>query len=172
MKPIALVMMALGAWQAAAQVRVLDRPVTQADLAGEWYKSSMSTVDYVNRSTGAHSAPSGERLNIKFSPDGGYKLGFLLQSSLYGCSTTIFGYQVGSYTFADSIVNIDVKTNTMTSKDTCHAEWNYQKQVPVSKSVYQVRLGQSEYGPVLILRSPNGKDEVYARQTGKSLLGD
>jgi hypothetical protein len=64
------------------KIQPLPRPDPSA-VIGEWSKSKMSSVDFVDRSTGAHASPSGERLNVHFFPDGTYKLGWLLQSSLY-----------------------------------------------------------------------------------------
>jgi hypothetical protein len=146
--------------------------VQEADLIGEWYKSKMSTVDFVNPATGAHANPSGERLNVRFQSDGTFKLGWLKQSSLYNCSSTVFGYKVGAYTLSNSVITMQVKNNTLTSKDNCHPQWNYEKHPPLGTTSYQLRLGRSQYGPVLIMRGPDGKEEVYARETGKPLLGD
>lgn len=81
----------------APKVQPLPGPVTLAEFTGEWYKRHMSTVDFVNPSTGAHAAPSGECFNIHFYPDGTYKSGWLLQSSLFNCSTRVFGYKTGVY---------------------------------------------------------------------------
>src|SRR5215469_11199450 len=68
------------------------------DLIGAWSKSNVSTIDFVNPGTGSHADPSGERLNVRFFPDGHYKLGWLLQSSLYRCTSTVFGLKNGTYT--------------------------------------------------------------------------
>lgn len=172
LKSVLLFLAMLAGRPALAQVQVLDTPVTEADLVGEWYKSKMSTIDFVDPATGAHANPSGERLNVRFSRDGTFKLGWLLQSSLYNCSSTVFGYKVGTYSLVNSSVTIDIKTNTLTSKDTCHPRWNYEKHPPLITSTYGLHLGRSKYGPVLIMRGSDGKDTVYFRETGKPLLGD
>ena len=129
----------------APEVQLVPNTVA-ADLIGEWSKSKVSSIDFVDRSTGAHADPSGERLNVRFFPDGHYKLGRLLQSSLYSC------------------------TSTLTSKDTCHREWNYEKHPPLRQTTYEWRLARTKYGPALVMRGPNGKDVIYMRENGRGLL--
>jgi hypothetical protein len=141
-----------------------------ADLIGEWSKSRISTVDFVNPNTGSHADPSGERLNVRFFPDGHYKLGWLLQSSLYSCSSSVFGLKTGVYAVQGNAITMKDTDSVLTSRDTCHREWNYEKHPPLRESTYQWRLGQTKYGLVLILHGLDGKDTVYARETGPGLL--
>ena len=140
-------------------------------MVGEWSKSNVSTIDFVNPSTGAHADSSGERLNVRFFPDGHYKLGWLLQSSLYSCTSTGFGLKSGVYSIDGGALTMKDTDSVLTSKDTCHREWNYEKHPPLRQSTYQWRFGRTKYGLVLILRGPDGKETVYARETGPGLLG-
>lgn len=141
-----------------------------ADLLGEWTKSHVSTVDFVNPNTGSHADPSGERLNVRFFPDGHYRLGWLLQSSLYNCTSTVFGDKTGTYQVLGNSLTMKDAASVLTSKDTCHREWNYEKHPPLLQSTYQWRFGRTKYGSVLILRGPDGKENIYARETGPGLL--
>ncbi len=143
-----------------------------SELVGEWSQSEVSTTDYVNPGTGAHADPSGERLNIRLNADGTYKIGWLLQSSLYGCTSSVFGYKTGVYTVEGLTITFVDKTNTLTSKDNCHAEWNYEKHPPLGRSVYQWQMGETKYGPGLILLGTDGKKRAFVRETGKGLLGE
>ncbi len=144
---------------------------TSSDLIGEWSKSRISNVDFVNPSTGSHADPSGERLNVRFFPDGHYRLGWLLQSSLYNCTSTVFGDKTGMYQIQGDALTMKDTGSVLTSRDTCHREWNYEKHPPLAQSTYQWRLGRTKYGSVLILRGPDGKETVYARENGTGLLG-
>src|ERR1043166_4724441 len=88
------------------KVPIEPLPGTAADLIGEWSKSHVSTVDFVDPSTGAHANPSGERLNVRFFADGAYKLGWLLQSSLYNCTSTVFGEKTGAYQIQGNAISM------------------------------------------------------------------
>jgi hypothetical protein len=141
-------------------------------LAGEWYLSHVSSIEYVNPNTGSHSGPSGERLVFRFYPDGQYKSGYLVQSSLYGCTMTVFGYKTGSYIIDGNRLTFTEKSYSLTSKDNCHAAWNYEKHPPLQQRTYRWRLARNQYGPVLVLTGADGKDAFYARETGKGVLGN
>lgn len=158
------------AW--APQVTILPGAPARAELVGEWFQSRMSTVEFTNPNTGSHSDPSGERTNVRFFPDGSFKLGWLKQSALYSCTMRLFGYKTGVYTLEASVLRMEDREATLTSSDNCRAQWNYKKAVPLKSFVYEPHLGRTKYGIVLVLRRPDGKDEVYERETGKSLLGN
>lgn len=142
-----------------------------SELLGEWSQSEVSTLDFVNPSTGAHADPSGERLNFRLFPDGAYKIGWMLQSSLYGCTSQVFAYRTGVYTLDGETLTFTDKTYTLTSKDNCHSEWNYEKHPPLGKMAYRWQMGETKYGPGLILLGSDGKRRAFVRERGKGLLG-
>jgi hypothetical protein len=141
-------------------------------LAGEWYLSHASSIQYVNPNTGSYSSPSGERLAFRFYADGHYKSGYLVQSSLYGCTMTVFGYKTGSYSVDGERLTFTEKSYSLSSKDNCHSEWNYEKHPPLQQRTYRWRLVRNQYGPVLVLTGPDGKDAFYARETGKGVFAN
>jgi hypothetical protein len=159
-----------GAWFSAGAL-VAEGQTANDYLAGEWFLSHVSSIQYVNPGTGSYADPSGERLVFRFDPDGHYKSGYFVQSSLYGCTMTIFGYRTGSYTIDGDRLTFTEKTYSLTSKDNCHAEWNYEKHPPLQQRSFRWRLARNQYGPVLVLTGSDGKEAFYARETGKGVLG-
>jgi hypothetical protein len=156
----------------APKVSILPGSPGRAELMGEWFQSQMSNIEFSNPNTGSRSGPSGVRTNILFLPDGTFKLGWLKQSSLYNCTMSLFGYKTGLYKLDGSTLTVEDQEATLTSRDNCNPQWNYKKKVPLKTFTYQVLLGQTKYGLVLILRHADGKDEIYERERGKSLLGN
>jgi hypothetical protein len=154
------------------KVTILPGTPTRAELVGEWFQSEMSTVEFTNPNTGSFSDPSGARTNVRFFPDGSYKLGWLKQSSLYGCTMRLFGYKTGVYTLDASGLKMWDQEASLTSSDNCRPQWNYKKPISLKSFRYEPHLGRTKYGVVLVLRRPDGKDEVYERETGRSLLGN
>jgi hypothetical protein len=146
------------------------RTAPASALLGEWSKSQMSTTDYVD-SAGGHSGPSGERLNIRFFADGHFKIGYLLQSALYSCVSRVFGEKTGVYEVDGSRLLMRVTAYTLSSSDTCHPEWNYEKHPPLTTAQYEWGIGRGTYGPVLVMRTSDGKETVYQRETGKDFSG-
>ncbi|MFN2493699.1 MAG: hypothetical protein ABR501_12545, partial [Pyrinomonadaceae bacterium] len=66
-----------------------------AELVGEWIARKGSGSSYVNPGTGSYSAPDATIDSYKFFSDGTYEHAMLMQTSLYNCSTTILGREVG-----------------------------------------------------------------------------
>jgi hypothetical protein len=146
-----------------APIQPIRGPVYLQDLVGEWHKSQVSTIDFVNRSTGVHAGPSEESLNVRFEADGTFKLGWLLQSTLSNCSSRVLGDQRGEFTLADSTIDLEVTSNTLIRTDSCHPEGNSETHPGLGRSSYHLQLGRMKHGVVLIMRGPTGKEEVYAR---------
>jgi hypothetical protein len=82
----------------------------------------------------------------------------------------LFGYKVGVYSLIGSELTMDEKSATLTTRDNCHRQWNYKKTVPLNKVTYRPQLGRTKYGLVLVLHKANGEDDLYEKETGKSLL--
>jgi len=158
-------------WTSEAS-RVASAQTVNDYIVGEWYLSHASSIQYVKPSTGSYSSPSGERLAFRFYPDGHYKSGYLVQSSLYGCTMTVFGYKTGSYSIDGDRLTFTEKSYSLTSKDNCHAEWNYEKHPPLQQRASRWRLVRNQYGPILVLTGADGKDAFYARETGKGVFAD
>jgi len=155
----------------ASNGSILPGSPDRAQLMGEWFQSQMSNSEFSNLNTGSRSGPSGERRNIRFLPDGTFKLGWLKQSALYNCTMSLFGYKTGLYKLDGLTLTIEDREASLTSRDNCRPQWNYKKEVPLKTFTYHVLLGQTKYGLVLVLRHADGGDEVYERENGKSLLG-
>jgi hypothetical protein len=121
------------------------------ELIGEWKSSHSSSTLYVNPNTGSYNGPSGDRMHYRFFPDGHYIEAGLIQSSLYNCTTQVYGYKTGVYRVEGSNLILDEKTYTLTSKDNCHREWNYEKHPPLHKKTFQWRLEQGQSGLKLVM---------------------
>jgi uncharacterized protein (DUF2141 family) len=111
-------------------------------LVGNWYQGSSSGVDYYNPSTGSWAPPSGSGFRFTFNPDGTYEYSGLMQSSLYNCTMTVFGYETGKYSLQNDILVLTQNVSKMKSQDTCNSDFNYEKDVPLETDYRLVRFGQ------------------------------
>jgi UDP-N-acetylglucosamine transferase subunit ALG13 len=115
---------------------------TSNALVGNWYQGSSSGVDYYNPSTGSWAAPSGSGFRYTFNADGSYEYSGLIQSSLYNCTMTVFGYETGTYSLQNDILVLVQKVSKMKSQDTCNSDFNYEKDVPLEVAYRLLRFGQ------------------------------
>jgi uncharacterized protein (DUF2141 family) len=130
--------------QPASNPLTTPAPTSQTSnaLEGNWYQGSSSGVDYYNPSTGSWAAPSGSGFRFTFNPDGTYEYSGLIQSSLYNCTMTVFGYETGSYSLQNDILVLTQNVSKMKSQDTCNSDFNYEKDVPLETDYRLVRFGQ------------------------------
>lgn len=60
------------------------------------------------------------------------------------------------------------QSSTLTSRDTCHPEypeWNYEQHPHLAKTTYEWRMGRTKYGLGVVMRGPDGRDTVYAKES-------
>jgi hypothetical protein len=153
-----------------AETHTPNAPTIARELLGEWSSSSSSSIGYVNPNTGSYAAPSGEWNRYKFFPDGSFIDAGMLQSSAYNCTSQVFGYRKGVYRVEGSKIYFEEREYTLTSKDNCHQEWNYEKHPPVSKYVLVYHFERDQYGIKMVMDSPDGKQYIYRPVEGKGIL--
>jgi len=136
------------------------------ELIGDWKMSQGTGSSYRDARTGSHSAPNINNYVYRIEPNGGYQHAAMLSSSLYNCTMQILGFEIGALTVEGSKLTFEDQGATITSKDSCRKEWNYQKQGRLSKQTFTWRVERDSQGStVLILRWPDGKQDRYYKQT-------
>lgn len=142
--------------------------VNVSNLAGEWlYRIRGSSITFKN-STGEYAPPSGEMTGYKLRADGTYENGYLLSSSLYSCNLTIFGYATGTWGIVGDTLVFKEKISTLTSKDNCNRDGNYEKKRELNHYYYVYRLERDEYGlKIVFLHADGTRTEYYQQEPGK-----
>jgi len=134
-------------------------------LVGDWTTSSGSGTSYYDPSTGQHGPPNSRQFAYRFNRDGTFEHAALLQSSLYNCVMTFFGYESGTVVFDRKNLTVKPQVATLRSTDTCVAENNYERPGDTSVSEFTWCLEPDPYGDgqVLVLTWLNGFEEVFRR---------
>lgn len=130
-----------------------------------WYAGTVSSVNFYDPNTGAWGAPSGTGVYFKFTADGYYEKGVLLQSTLYGCTSTFYAYNKGTMTVdGDKIVRYPTY-GRIKSVDNCVASNNYEKPDQVQSETILWQTGTDEYGfETLSARYPEGEPTAFQRR--------
>ena len=135
-----------------------------AQLVGEWMSMSTSSVTYVDRTTGSSAPPSGNGGMYKFFPDGRYEYAGLLQSSMYNCTMTITPFERGTVRIEGNTIHFDSAGGTLTSKDNCNRQYNYEKPIPPNTTTYTWRLERDQYGVKFCYVKPGVKESCAYRK--------
>lgn len=131
-------------------------------LVAEWYTGTVSSVNFFNPVTGAWGAPSGTGIFFKFTPDGYYEKGVLLQSSLYGCTMTFFAYNKGTMTVEGNKIVLYPTYGRIKSVDNCVAENNYEKPDELHNETIFWEIGPDDFGnEVLWLRYETSNPSAF-----------
>lgn len=138
------------------------RTSVPALLVNTWKTGTVSSVNFYNPNTGAWGAPSGAGMFFKFTPDGYYEKGVLLQSSLYGCTMTFFAYNKGTMTVEGDKIVLHPTYGKIKSVDNCVESNNYEKPDQLKSETLFWEHGQDEYGvETLWLRAPDSGPSAF-----------
>lgn len=69
-----------------------------AELAGDWFTGTLSSIQYYDRDTGEWQNPSGEGFYFIFDDDGSYETGAIIDSTIGGCNMRLLGNETGTLT--------------------------------------------------------------------------
>ncbi|NUO80590.1 hypothetical protein HUU05_10970 [candidate division KSB1 bacterium] len=124
-----------------------DTPRTSvpAQLVGTWYTGTVSSVNFYNPNTGAWGAPSGTGLFYKFTAEGYYEKGMLMQTTLYNCTSTVHAYNRGTVTVAGDRIVLYPTYGRIKSVDNCVEEFNYEKADELKTETIIWQVGRDEY---------------------------
>ena len=134
------------------------------ELVGEWVARRGSGGSYVNPNTGQTSAPNATIDSYKIFANGTYEHGMLMQSSLYNCTTTIFGREVGPITVQGSTFTITPQPGTLDYKSSCSPSMNELKQTNFPPKTMGWRVQRGEFGLELCLQNAEGQTGCYLKQ--------
>ena len=137
-------------------------------IVGEWAQGYTSTIGFTNTAGGTNSAGTNQ-VGMRFERDGTYKSAYYVQSSMYGCTVTAFGYKTGNYHVIGSTVYLDEKTYSLSSKDSCNSSRNSEKNPPLTHVKYNFSVRRDAEGEKLYLQTKSG-DDIFYKNTGKSML--
>lgn len=66
-------------------------------LEGKWSNGRTSSIQYRDAYTGVDRPPTGNYFAYEFRSDGTYTFTGMMQSTMYNCTTTMFGEESGTY---------------------------------------------------------------------------
>jgi hypothetical protein len=135
-----------------------------ADLVGAWYTGDVGSIGYVDPNSGAYSDGSTTGLAYTFYPDGTWQYGWLMTSTLYGCSMRVLVFRQGTVAAADETkhyADLDTTLSQMHSEDSCVAENNYDRDLPPDDETIIWERTTDQYGDALLLRSPSSGFSVF-----------
>jgi len=138
------------------------RTALPSELVGGWYTGSVSAIDYYDPTTGSWAPPSGSGFAYTFYPDGTYEQSGLVQVTTYNCTSSLFGYFVGTVTVEGDVLTTYQNNGKVKHETNCGESSENPAEPEVS--AFRWQIGPDEYGDeTLWLTWPDGEVEEYRR---------
>ncbi len=133
-----------------------------ADLAGEWFTGSLSSIQYYDRNSGEFANPSGEGFYIIFDADGAYESGAVIDSIVSGCEMRLLGTEVGTASLAGSELTLHRHWVTTHVTNTCGNDGDRTQGQATTRLTWSVDIDETGL-EWLSLTHEDGSVERYRR---------
>lgn len=152
-----LVIIAVGA------VAGYTQDVSQNDLTGVWRTGGQSTTIERNTVTGSTTPSNGNTFKYEFRRDGRFSFVGLLQSTLYGCTQSLFNDKQGRYRLSGSRITLIPTKNFWRNGNSCAPNSTKERNYTLEEETLDVRFKTDEYGKQFICLA-NAKGETCYRR--------
>ena len=138
--------------------------VSTDSVVGTWTNGNVSTLSEKNLTTGAISSRGGSTFKYVFNADGSFSFVGLINSTMYGCTTSLFNDKRGRYEISGSKITLVPSKNFWRNMYSCSPASNKERDYVLERETYSFRTKTEEYGATLICLAKAGSDEACYRR--------
>lgn len=148
--------------QARADARGPERgPVNW--LVGTWGTGGMSLMADRNTVTGATTPSNGSTFKYVFTADGRFEFVGLLQSTMYGCTTSLFNDKKGRYETDGSTLTLIPSRNFWRQQNGCAPNSTKEREHTLERETFRLRPKTDEYGKQFVCLANEKGETCYRR---------
>lgn len=135
-------------------------------LTGTWMGGGMSLLLERNTTTGSTAPRNGSTFKYVFTADDRFEFVGMMQSTMYGCTTTLFNDKRGAVEVDGSRLTLIPSKNFWRQQNTCAPNSTKERDYTLERETYEWRTKTDEYGKKYICLA-NAKGETCYRQEQK-----
>jgi hypothetical protein len=136
----------------------------QDSVVGSWKTGGLGMINEVNTVTGQTKNNRGNMFSYQFAADGTYTFVGYMESTMFGCTTSLFNEINGRYTVDGSTINLNPSRDFWKNMYSCYPNSNKsQSKTPTKKSL-SFGFKTDEYGKDYICLSDAGAETCYRRE--------
>ncbi len=139
---------------------------SSTDIVGTWSNGRMSMMADRNTVTGVTTPSNGSTVKYVFTADGRFEFIGLIQSTMYGCTTSLFNDKRGKFEINGSTITLVPSKNFWRNTYSCSPASNKERDYVLDRETFEFRTKTDEYGKTLICLT-NAKGESCYRREGK-----
>lgn len=134
------------------------------NIIGTWRTGGMSTMADVNTVTGATTPSNGSTIKYVFTADGRFENVGLIQSTMYGCTTSLFNDKRGKYELNGSTLTLIPSKNYWKQQNSCAPSSNKERDYTLDRETLEVRTKTDEYGKLFICLTSAKGESCYRQE--------
>ena len=136
----------------------------QRSVVGEWKTGGVGTINEVNTVTGQTKNRRGNTFSYKFAADGTFTFVGYMESTMFGCTTSLFNEINGRYLVDGTTIFLNPSRDFWQNTYSCFPNSNRsQTKAPTKKSL-EFRFKTDEYGKEFICLNDAGAETCYRRE--------
>ena len=136
----------------------------QRSVVGYWKTGGLGMINEVNTVTGQTKNNRGKTFSYKFAADGTYTFVGYMESTMFGCTTSLFNEINGRYLVDGTTIFLNPSRDFWKNTYSCFPNSNKsQTKVPTKKSL-EFRFKKDEYGKDFICLSDAEVETCYRRE--------
>lgn len=132
-------------------------------LVGTWGTGGMSMMADRNTVTGATTPSNGSTFKYVFTPDGRFEFVGLLQSTMYGCTTTLFNEKKGRYETDGQTLTLIPSRNFWRQQNGCAPNSTKEREYTLERETFRLRTKTDEYGKQFVCLANDKGETCYRR---------
>lgn len=136
----------------------------QRSVVGLWKTGGVGTINEVNTVTGQTKNRRGQTFSYKFEADGTYSFTGYMESTMFGCTTSLFNEISGRYLVDGTTIFLNPSRDLWRNMYSCSPNSNRsQTKTPTKKSL-EVSFKTDEYGKDFICLNDAGVETCYRHE--------
>jgi hypothetical protein len=140
------------------------RASAQRSVVGDWKTGGVGTINEVNTVTGQTKNRRGQTFSYKFEADGTYTFTGYMESTMFGCTTSLFNEISGRYLVDGTTIFLNPSRDLWRNMYSCSPNSNRsQTKTPTKKSL-EFSFKTDEYGKDFICLSDAGVETCYRQE--------
>lgn len=134
------------------------------EIVGTWGGGGMSLLQERNTVTNSVTPSNGSRIKYVFTADGRFEHVGLLQSTVYGCTTTLFNDKRGTYQINGSNITLTPSKNFWRQQNNCAPNSTKERDYTLDPETLVWRTKTDEYGKQFICLTGKNGESCHRRE--------
>ena len=136
----------------------------QKSVVGYWKTSGLGTINEVNTVTGQTKNRRGQTFSYKFNPDGTYTFVGYMESTMFGCTTSLFNETNGRYMVDGTTIFLNPSRDVWRNTYSCFPNSNRSEMKTPTKKSLEFSFKTDQYGKDFICLSDAGIETCYRQE--------